>query len=239
MATKIDDITLNKQSNTLTLNAAGKYVEEDKFFNIDIVTGAGSVTVASTDASVQSDESTRNICGVFGTKGSSAPSTGYYVKIEASGVGSSSIVTAGWLNEGSIGTASASATLYYPVAAGAASIVGTNTLTPSASLSGSNVTFSNTNNGVSVTATGGGSASAEISATGSTAGYIPLNTTIGSGTVNSTSETTTSSLYISGVTLTAPATGEKTFSVTVPNGASPVTFVFYVDASGNVTISDT
>lgn len=41
---------------------------------------------------------------------------------------------------------------------------------------------------------------------------------------------------LSGVTITAPQSGTNTFSVTVPNGNSTVTFTFTVDSGGNVTI---
>lgn len=43
---------------------------------------------------------------------------------------------------------------------------------------------------------------------------------------------------ITGVTLTAPSSGTKTFSITVPNGNTTATFVFNVDSSGNVTITE-
>lgn len=43
---------------------------------------------------------------------------------------------------------------------------------------------------------------------------------------------------ITGVTLTAPSSGTKTFSITVPNGNTTATFVFNVDTSGNVTITE-
>ena len=43
---------------------------------------------------------------------------------------------------------------------------------------------------------------------------------------------------LTGVTITAPASGSSTFSVTVPNGNSTATFVFNVDSSGNVTITE-
>lgn len=45
------------------------------------------------------------------------------------------------------------------------------------------------------------------------------------------------SYYLNGVTLTAPATGERTFTITVPNGTNDtITFTFNVDSNGNTTI---
>lgn len=43
---------------------------------------------------------------------------------------------------------------------------------------------------------------------------------------------------LSGVTITAPESGTSTFSITVPNGNTTATFVFNVDSSGNVTITE-
>lgn len=238
MATKLGDITLTKQSGTtLTLSTDHKFVNDNVSFDIDVQTGAGTITIASTDASIESDASGRNISGIIGTKSSSAPSSGYYMKVAASGTGSSAVTTAGWLDVGSIGTASSSGSFYFPITEATAGITGTNTVTPSASVSGTNVTLSNTNNGVSITAIGGGSASASVSATSSTAGYIPANENIGTGTIAATSQTTSASSYISGVTLVAPATGTNSFSVTVPNGDNDtLTLTFIVDANGNWTL---
>lgn len=54
------------------------------------------------------------------------------------------------------------------------------------------------------------------------------------GTSESMTPTT---YYINGVTITAPESGTRTFSVTVPNGSgNTITFVFTVDANGNTTI---
>ena len=214
MSTKLGDITLTKQTGTkVTLNTEHKYVSDDKYFLIDVQSGAGAVTIASTDASIESDSSSRNISGVIGTKGSSAPASGYYFKVAASGTGSSTITTAGWLDTGSLGTASASQSLYFPVQAALASIAGTNTVTPSASITGSNVTLSNTNNGISITATGGGTAAASASASSTQAGYVPSGETMCSGTINASSQTTTATSYISGVTLGIPASGTNTFAL--------------------------
>lgn len=237
MSTKLGDITLTKQTGTkVTLNTQHKYVEDNKYFLIDVQSGAGAVTIASTDASIQSDSSSRNISGVIGSKSTSAPASGYYFKVEASGSGSSTITTAGWLNTGSLGTASASQNLYFPVQAALASISGTNTVSPSASVSGSNITLSNTNNGISVTAVGGGTASASASAVCSQAGYAPSGENIGTGTIDAASQTTSVSSYISGVTLVAPESGTNSFSITVPNGDTTVTFTFVVDSNGNTHI---
>ncbi len=237
MSVKIDDLTITKGTGTvLTLNAGGKYVADNSFFNIDVRQGVGAVTVASTDASVESDASGRNISGVIGQKTTSAPATGYYLKVQASGTGESTITTAGWLDTGSMGTATATSDKYFAVSAAAAVVSGTNTVTPSASVAGTNITLSNTDNGISVTATGGGSAAASVSAVSSQAGYVPANETLDTETIAAASQTTSASSFISGVTLTAPESGTRSFSITVPNGNSTVTFTYTVDSTGNVYI---
>ncbi len=237
MSVKIDDLTITKGTGTvLTLNAGGKYVADNSFFNIDVRQGVGAVTVASTDASVESDASGRNISGIIGQKTTSAPATGYYLKVQASGTGESTITTAGWLDTGSMGTATATSDKYFAVSAAAAVISGTNTVTPSASVAGTNITLSNTDNGISVTATGGGSAAASVSAVTSQAGYVPANETLDTETIAAASQTTSASSFISGVTLTAPESGTRSFSITVPNGDSTVTFTYTVDSTGNVYI---
>ena len=44
--------------------------------------------------------------------------------------------------------------------------------------------------------------------------------------------------YLTGVTIEAPASGNRTFSVTVPNGGNgTITFNFTVDSDGNTTIT--
>ena len=234
----LGNIVLSKQTGTvLTLATWQTYVEDDVSFTIAAPTGAGAVTMASTDANLILDTDTNNIAAIFGTKTGSVPSSGYYIKINASGSSSSSITTAGWLEEGSLGTASATSSLYYPVQEATASISGTNTVTPSASVSGSNVLLSNVNNGVSITATGGGSASASVTATSVQAGYVPATTPIATSTVAASSSTTTASTYISGVVLNAPVSGTNNFSVTLPNGdGETITLTFKVDSTGSWVI---
>lgn len=238
MSTKIGDITLTKQTGTvLTLSTAGKYVNDDKYFDISVQEGAGTVTIASTDASIESDASGRNISGVIGTKSSSAPVGGYYLQVNASGTGGSTVTTAGWLAEGSIGTASATGSFYFPVTSATAVVSGTNTVTPSASISGTNVTLSNTNNGISIISTGGGTASASATATSTAAGYIPNEATLDIQTIAAASQTTTASSYVSGVTIPTPSTGTNNFSVTVPNGDnSTLTLTFKVSSDGSWVI---
>ena len=234
------EITLAKRIGTLlTLQTERTYVDRDVQFTLNVQSGAGAANTASADASVESTSGTAggtNISGAIGTKSATEPTSGYYIRINATGSGSSQVTTAGWLDTGAMGTASTNKTVYFPIAEATASFSGTNTVTPTASVSGSNVTLSNTDNGISISATGGGTASATASVVSQTAGYVPSGSTVGSGTVNASSSTTVASSYISGVNLEAPVSGTRSFSVTVPKGDSTQTVTFTVDSNGNVLV---
>lgn len=239
MATqKLGDITISKQSGTiLTLATSGKYVPDDVYFTIAAQPGAGTVTVASTDANISDDGTPENIHNVIGTKSGTAPLTGYYIKVDTLGTGNSSITTAGWLDVGTLGTASAAGSFYFPVQGATATATGTNTVTPSASITGSNVVLSNVNNGVQVTATGGGTAEATITATSTRAGYVPNGQLLATATASASSATTTANSYISGVILRAPASGTNQFTVNLPNGSSDtITLTFKVESDGSWAI---
>ena len=152
MSTKLGDITLTKKSGTvLTLNTEGKYVHDDKYFTIAVQDGVGSATVASIDASIGSDSSNRNISGAIGQKSTTAPVSGYYFKVDASGTGTSTVSSAGWMDAGST-TATANGSYYFPVQeatiTGSATISGTDTYFNSGTSSNYDVaitpSFSNT-----------------------------------------------------------------------------------------------
>jgi len=238
--TKLGDVTITKQSNTiLTLFTEKKYVSDNVYFDINVQNGAGTVSVTATNAEIQSDQSGRNISDVIGTKSSDAPLTGYYFKVDATGVGASAVTTAGWFETGSIGSTTATGSYYFPIDTATALITGSNTVTPSASVTGNNLILSNVNNGISVTATGGGTASASATVTSTQAGYVPNNTVLDIQTIAGENQSTSASSYVSGVVLTAPVSGTNSFSITVPNGLSDtVTFRFVVDSQGNVSIED-
>ena len=133
----------------------------------------------------------------------------------------------------------ASATIRIPQAT--MSVTGTNTVSPSVSMTTSNVILNDTNNGIAVTATGGGTAAVTAVAATNQAGYAPAGVeSLGSATLNAASRTTSTTKYIAGVTLIPPASGTRTFSLTIPNGSTSnfMTFVFTTDSSGNVTVDE-
>lgn len=99
-----------------------------------------------------------------------------------------------------------------------------------------NVSASTSTNssGCSVTFTGSGAVSATAKIT--TAGYTPTTDSFATG-ASTSSNSATGSVYINGVTLTAPSSGTRTFTITVPNGtSSTTTFTFKVDSSSNVWV---
>ena len=239
-STKLGDITIAKKSGTnLELYTEGMYVSTDVSFGIsaqEAVTAYDSAT-ADVDISSQSHSvNAENISGSVGARTTTPPTSGYYLRMEASGSGRSKVTSGGWVDAGSLPEATASKTEFFPVNGATASVSGTNTVTPSASVSGSNVTLSNTDNGISVSATGGGTASASAVAQSNQAGYVPANTNIATGTIAASSQSTVASTFIAGVTLAKPASGTRSFSITVPNGDSTQTVTFTVDSNGNVYV---
>ena len=114
-------ITITKQNNTtLTLNTQNKFVDYNPQFVIDVQEAVTAANTATADVSVDSTAGSSagvNISGVIGTKTTTEPATGYYIRMDASGSGSSQVTAAGWVATGTLETASTTATKYFPVTA--------------------------------------------------------------------------------------------------------------------------
>lgn len=109
-------ITISKQLGTLlTLDTDKKYVDKDIQFNIGVMSGNAVAGSATADAAVQSG-GVGNISDVIGSKQTIQPSTGSYIKIKVDASGYSKINTAGWMPVGNLTSATASETMYFPVA---------------------------------------------------------------------------------------------------------------------------
>lgn len=184
-------------------------------------TDAADVNIYSTDGS----NAGVNISSIVGTKVTSEPTSGYYLAFK--GEGNSKVTTAGWFQTGSLAKTT-SAAKYFPITAATGSVTGTNTVSPTASLNGSNVTLDNTNNGISVTATGGGTASVTASANITTAGYAPEGNGFASAVLTASSNTTTATKYISAITIPS----SKSLTIT-NNGTATMT------SSGTTNLSNT
>ena len=135
MATLTNGTALNgsfnvskKSGTVLTLATDDKFVDKNIQFTIGVISGAAAAGSAAADADVESTDSSSiggvNISGVIGTKQTSEPSTGYYIRVKATGSGSSKVTTAGWIDAGNLNTASTTATKYFPVAAAGITVAG-------------------------------------------------------------------------------------------------------------------
>lgn len=241
-----------RQSNTGAAALSG--VTLNKIAIKSTITGTAKVTpVINKVTTASSNNNAINISPNIGDKQTDLPDSGYYVAVQSVAdantiTATPSVTTAGY-GTTTAGTyaptkatqsvgANASAVTYIPIPQVATTISGTNTVSPTASVTGNaNVVLNTTNNGISVTATGGGTASITATAKVNTAGYGGVNDSVGSATFNAASNTTTASKYIAGVNLEAPTSGQRTFDITVPNGTNDtVTFRFIVDSNSNVWV---
>lgn len=234
------EILITKQTGTtLHLPTKDTYVDTDIDFTIDVTEAVSAEGTAAVDVNVDPAAGTSggtNIGDVVGTKTSAEPSSGYYIKTIADGSGNSVVTSAGWIDANNLPASTATETKYFSVNAADAEISGTNTVDPTVSFSGTNVTLNNENNGILITATGGGTSTASVAVTSTAAGYLPNNTVIDTDTIITTN-TTSSSMYLAGVALTLPESGVRTFTITIPNGSGTVSLAFNVDPQGNITIN--
>ena len=206
-----DSITLTKQNNTiLTLSTKEKYTSKNIELTLSVrgISGTlgGSASAGKATAAISNVNSMATITTLTGL----TAGTDYWtVKATATSTAGSytpkyTVNTSGWLNStvsGSAQTVSVTAdstgkSIYIPKAS--MTIGGTNTVSPTASVAGTtNVVYMNTtNNGIAVTATGGGTASVTATATTNQAGYAPASTQLGSKALNASSKTTTATQYI-------------------------------------------
>ena len=98
------------------------------------------------------------------------------------------------------------------------------------------ISDSTNNSGVSITASASATR-AKVAYSQAVSGWV--NKTSGADAYSSdTADLTNTTYYINGVTIAAPNSGTRTFTITVPNGNSNnLTFTFTVDANGNTTIT--
>ena len=345
--------TLTKQNNSIyTLSTTGQYLDRNIQLTMNVQGATTTASAATANATIYTMDDTNggiNISNIIGAQATTEPTSGYYLAVEASGSGGSTVTQAGWIAAGGLTSASASGIKYFPVTAATCTVSGgdlsvgtayaatptltlssgantnmtnitigpqdtanyayyfkvngnTNALTGaipvtrgavsdthtagylpvrnateiiaasttnanvnisassadtyvsiaeakgSISMSAGNGSCSLTSNanvvvtgsdtyksGVSVTFSGSGTVTANAAIT--TAGYAPTTLTF-DGIKSLSSSSATATKYIQGVTLTKPTSGERQFSITVPNGDSTIMFVFHVYANGDVLVDD-
>lgn len=218
--------------------SAATSAKTGSIYYIPITTGVAAANSSSATITIETtDDSSKasiNVQNILGTAVDSEPNSGYFLRIKAAGSGSSKVTTAGWFPTGALATSSTSTTKFYPITVAVGNVTGTNTVSPTASLSSSNVTLSDTNNGISVTATGGGTASVTAAANITTAGYAPIKNNFTSATLNASNNTTTATKYISAITIPSG----KSLSIT-NNGTANVTSTGSTNVTSNSTTAGT
>lgn len=225
-------------ANTQISASASTTAKTGSIYYLPITKGVGAANSSSASITIEStDDSSKagvNVQNIVGTAVDAEPNSGYYLRIKADGSGSSKVTTAGWFPTGALTASSTSTTKFYPITKAVGTVTGTNTVTPSASVSGSNVTLSDTNNGISVTATGGGTASVTAAAKINTAGYAPATNSLFSKTLSASSNTTTATKYISAITIPSG----KSLTIT-NNGTANITSTGTTTVTSNSTTAGT
>jgi hypothetical protein len=204
-------------------------------YYIPITSGVAAANTASAEITKTTTDSSSvggNNVGqaLLGDRTNSEPTSGYYISFQGSGSGSSKITTAGWMPTGNLTAASTTVERFFPVNPAVATLTGTNTVTPSVNITQSNVTLGTSNtSGISVTATGGGTASASVATNITTAGYAPNGDNFVTNTIAASNNTTSSTKYITAVTITSG----KSLSISNAGTATMTA------NSGTTTISNT
>ena len=235
-----ENLTIQKKQNTiLTMLTEDKYVDQDIEFTIDVC----PATVGTPSVSADSDKNTAegpaggvNISNILGTKVNSEPMTGYYVRIDTSASGTTPVTASGWIDSGNL-NANVNISRYFPITPVTPLFKGGD-VSGTASAAGVNAVLSSTNNsGVVINASGTASRQA-VNYNGNVSGFVAKSDNDQAMSAGTSTALTGNTYYLNGVTINTPSTGVRTFSITVPNGNTTATFVFNVDSSGNVTITE-
>ena len=226
------------------IDVTGKTVENSKMLygvtalKKDGTDSTGNIVTKTASDLTASGKTVTVPAGYYATQAKKAVATGSVMMNTPTVNASTGVVTAtATVTAGYVTASSPSKTLTLTTAT--ATVAGTNSVSITASATGTNALISGDDNGVAITVSSSASASATATATTGTAGFAKTSASLGSATLTG-SNTDSSTFYISGVTIVAPSSGEgpRTFSITVPNGNSTVTFLFSVDSSGNVVVTE-
>lgn len=255
-----------KTGSYIILSTANTYVNKNIKITTNVKSAVAVADTATADTTLYTIDGANagvnigNVTNVVGTKTTTEPSSGYYLAVTASATGNSKITTAGWIDTGSLGAASASEIQYYPIQAGAYSTSGggltantgyANITTNACYTNGSYDTSdsvdvasqsSDTEGYYKITVEGYGNVKrAAIKKTASTAGYIPINTsgTQTSAATNKNSKKGYAYLYIKKSTITdnsiTPSTSAQT--VTISDGYYPIARTVSIAAMTTTTVT--
>ena len=129
-------------------------------------------------------------------------------------------------------------TEYYKIKTASPSFTGGTLSGKGATATGTNATISDTtnNSGVEIQTSGGATRGAVVY-DGAAEGWIDKASGDQAMAAGSAETWTGTKYYINGVTIVAPASGTRTFSITLPNGANDtITLTVTVDSDGNWSI---
>lgn len=113
---------------------------------------------------------------------------------------------------------------------------GTVSGTASASASGASISSSTNSSGITITANGSATR-AKVTYNSAVNGWVSKSSGADAYAAGSATSLTSTTYYLNGVTLTAPSSGTRTFTVTLPNGDNDtITLTFTVDSDGNWSI---
>lgn len=209
------------------------------------ITNGGAVTPTLAKQSTPSGVTN----AASGDATATAPSSGVYVAVKSNAntktlTAKANITTAGyvavnssWKSNTSTVGANASSVHYIPITTANPSFTG-GAVSGSASMSPTNVTMSDTDNGIKVVASASATR-AVVTYNGAVNGWVSKSSGASALAAGSATALTSSTKYISGVKLVPPSSGTRSFTIQVPNGSTSdfISFVFTTDASGNVTVA--
>ena len=246
MSTHIADITLNKASGTtLTLQTAGKYVDDDLEFGLNVTEGnyyAGTshTTLTSGIVTGKVNGSIANIATDVkpsGTDGTDywtiKPSATVTSVGEVKAIGKAYISQSGYIAAGSKSDSESVAQVSPQINSGVFTYIEKGAVTNNTSGGTSSGTI---NRGSQIKIGSGYYPSDAYYTAAGNSGTMNITTSTDNGTVSVDGY---ANVNITGINIPKPESGTNTFSVKVPNGNTTATFVFNVDASGNVTITET
>lgn len=124
--------TLTKQNGSkFNFSTGGKYVDKDINLTINVKNATATSNSASANAALFSTDGSAGGINIYSSMGEvteSEPSSGYYVGITASGSGNSKITSAGWINTGTLGTASTTKNKYFVINSAAFTVTASGSL---------------------------------------------------------------------------------------------------------------